>query len=121
MPPQVATQYDRNATHAVCMVAARRGVELQRMVRDLRALCGRAGLDIGKARCQEVENDLTSLIASANEAHGACAKRREDPDAPSCVASLCPMAAADVAISGLGVSIAILKLQASAVHLRKVS
>lgn len=121
MTPQITPENERNATHAVCLVAARRGEELQRMVRDLRALCNRSGLSIGKGRCSEVERELSILIDSANEAYADCAKRHEDPNAPSCVAAFCPMAAADVAISGLGVTIAILKLQASAVHLRKVS
>lgn len=118
---QIATTATSDATKTVCLQAAKRGAELQKMAKELHEICVRSGQTIGDGRCAKLAKDLADLIEMANKAFDACPKRERGMEEASCVAAFCPMAAADIAVSGLGVTLAVLKVQASALRLCKVS
>lgn len=115
--PSIAHRVE-NLRKLNCLHAAEMAADLQKKVEELKSICARPTFAGTSFPCAEMYRQLQDVIDLA-ERHSRSCQARDGGD--ECGDVLCPLAAAPMEVACLGVSIAILKVQASAVHLYHVA
>lgn len=113
---QAKNPYKDDPRYEVCLKAVTACDDLRESMDEYRELRGRS-----EAGSIDLEGQLRGMMDSAAEAFRTCSRRNREVLECTCAQTLCPMAGAGVTVAGLGMAVAMLRLQASADRLRRVA